>query len=128
MIPVPLTWVLIGLLACGGGGFLYGMHVADQSAEVDTLTDKLKTANATVAAKTAEAKANAAVTAAFSQRAIGDAQTFQSQIQEPVDEIVTHEEARPPADVCRLDGGSYEQLLDLARRAGLPQANPAGRP
>lgn len=129
---LPNPWFILGLvllfLSCGGFGYFKGYQAADRTAEIHGLNDKLAQANATVAAKDAEAKANAAVTSAFAQRAIGDAQTFQSQIQEPVDEIVTHEEAKPPSDVCRLDGTALDLLRNLARPAGPSQANPPGSP
>lgn len=132
MNPVPFSWMIIGLLgifiASGGGGFWYGYRYADRAAEIHGLNDKLAQANASLAAKEAEARANAAVTSAFAQRAIGDAQTFQSQIQEPVDAIVSHEEAKPAADVCRIGDVSFDRLRDLALRARVPQANATGRP
>lgn len=118
-------YVLLGFLvySLAGGAFCVwqGYKWADRSAEITALEQSITTANATIARLRTQAEADAAAVNKYAQREqlANDALT---DLQETIDALSETEDARPAADVCRLDDAAVASLRALALRASPDRA------
>lgn len=121
MNPYLIIAALVGWIATAGGAFLYGEHVADQSAKVAALTKAVDERDATIAQQKADAAASADVLEGFKalvrqkdEKALND--------QARVTELETYVAGLPAAPAC-------SPVIPEPTRAPAPaDAAPVSRP
>lgn len=106
---------VVGLLTYGAGVW-QGYRYADRSAQIETLEQTVKTANASIERMRKQAEKDAAAVNAYAQRE-ELANEALTDLQEAIDDLTSKAEALPASDVCRLSPADTASLRALALRA-----------